>query len=75
MSVHRIAGAAAFMPQCRLEPDDSGVQLGRDTDLVAKAPLELTDPQPCMVCKIGHSNASAASEHSRCGVGNAADGI
>ena len=59
----------------RLEPDDPGIKLGRDSDLGAKAPLELTGPQPCVVCNIGHSNASAAGQHSRCGVSNAADGI
>src|SRR5258708_12926169 len=64
-------GRCRLASERRLEPDNSGVQLGWDSDLVAKAPLELTGPQPRVVCKIGHSNASAAGEHSRCGGGQA----
>src|SRR5260370_4204330 len=64
-------GRCRLASERRLEPDDSGVQLGWDSDLVAKAPLELTGPQPRVVCKIGHSNASAAGEQSPCGGGKA----
>ena len=64
-----------FPVEGRLEADDTGVQLGRDPYLTAKAPLELADPQPCAVCKIGHSNTSIAREHICCCVRYAADAI
>jgi hypothetical protein len=52
-------GCCRLTSEGRLEPDDSGVQLGRDSDLVAKAPLELMDSQACVVCKMGHRNPLA----------------
>jgi len=73
-------GPARFGRRCltsegRLEPDDPGVQFGRDPDLAAKAPLELADPEPCVVREVGHSNTSAGQKHFHCGAGNVANGI
>ena len=48
-------GRRRFPVEGRLEADNPGVQLGWDSDLIAKAPLKLADPQPCAVCKIGHA--------------------
>ncbi len=68
-------GRRRLTSEGRLEPDDPGVEFGRDADLVAKVPLKLADPQPCVVSEVGHLNTSAAQEYFRCGVGNAANRI
>lgn len=66
-------GGCGFPAKSRFEADDPRVQLGRNTDLIAKAPLKLPDPQPCLVRKMRHAEASAASLHAPCSPGHSAD--